>query len=161
MLDDVQNLLQLQDADQEIARLNAEVAALPKRVAAIEQKLAGNRARLDAAREAVTTDEIARRKYEQQIQDARVKISKYRDQSLAVKTNDQYKALMSEIEHAEKEIAGCEEKVLETMVGAEAKNAALKAAEVDLKAEARAVDAEKAEVEACTTGRIRLSIKIR
>ncbi len=148
MLDDVQNLLQLQKADQEVARLNAEVAALPKRVAAIEQKLAGTKARVEAAREAIAADDAARRKYDQQIQDARAKISKYRDQSLAVKNNEQYKALMSEIEHAEKEIAGCEEKTLEMMVGTEPKNEALKAVEAELAAETAAVAKEKQAAEA-------------
>jgi len=42
--------------------------------------------------------------YETSIQDLRGKISKYRDQSLAVKTNDQYKALLHEIQFAEKEL---------------------------------------------------------
>ena len=36
MLPDVQHLMELQQADREILRLNQEVAALPKRVAAIE-----------------------------------------------------------------------------------------------------------------------------
>jgi vacuolar-type H+-ATPase subunit D/Vma8 len=35
MLPDIENLLQLQEADREIRRLNEEIAALPKRVAAI------------------------------------------------------------------------------------------------------------------------------
>ncbi len=150
MLDDVQNLLQLQDADQEIARLNAEVSALPKRVAAIEQKLAGTKARVEAAQAAIHADEAARTKLDQQIQDARTKISKYRDQSLAVKNNEQYKALMSEIEHAEKEIAGCEEKILEVMESAEAKAAALKAVQAELALETEAVAKEKQHAEATT-----------
>ena len=44
MLPDVQNLMELQQADREILRLNQEIAALPKRVAAIEKKAAGTKA---------------------------------------------------------------------------------------------------------------------
>ena len=46
-------------------------------------------------------DESTRRKHESDIQDQQQKISKYRDQSLDVKTNQEYKALMGEIKHAE------------------------------------------------------------
>ena len=48
MLPDVQNLMELQQADREILRLKDEIAALPKRVAVIEQKLAGTRAVLES-----------------------------------------------------------------------------------------------------------------
>src|SRR5207244_8098509 len=68
MLPEVQNLIELQQADREILRLKEEIAALPKRVAAIEQKLAGTKAGLEAAKAAIKTDEAARRKYEVAIQ---------------------------------------------------------------------------------------------
>src|SRR5947209_13024908 len=105
MLPEIENLLKLQDADKEIRRLHEEIAELPKRVAAIEQKLAGTKAQLDKAQTAIKADEAARRKYETAITDLRGKISKYRDQSLDVKTNEQYKALLHEIQFSEKEIA--------------------------------------------------------
>ena len=96
MLQDLENLIQLQVADKEILRLKEEVAALPKRVAVIEAKLAATKAKLEKAKTAAKADEATRKKHETAIQDAQTKISKYKDQSLAVKTNDQYKALMQE-----------------------------------------------------------------
>src|SRR5215470_10872241 len=127
MLPDIENLLQLQEADREILRLNEEVAALPRRVSAIEEKLAGTRAQLEKAKASVKADEAARRKYETAISDLQQKISKYRDQSLEVKTNDQYKALLHEIEFAEKEIQGNEDKILELMVNSESREKEVKA----------------------------------
>src|SRR5215470_2598139 len=121
MLPDIENLLQLQGVDKEIRRLQDEIAELPKRVAAIEQRLAGTKAQLDKAQAAVKADEAARRKYDTNISDLRGKISKYRDQSLDVKTNDQYKALLHEIQFAEKEITANEDKILELMVNAESR----------------------------------------
>ena len=47
MNSDLANLIELQHADAEIARLKAEIAALPKRVAVIEEKLAGSKAQLE------------------------------------------------------------------------------------------------------------------
>jgi predicted nucleic acid-binding Zn-ribbon protein len=143
MLPDIENLLKLQDTDKEIRRLQDEVAELPKRVAVIEQKLAGTKAQLEKAQTAVKADEAARRKYETNISDLRGKISKYRDQSLDVKTNDQYKALLHEIQFAEKEITANEDKILELMVNADARDKEVKAAQAELKAETAEIEQEK------------------
>jgi predicted nucleic acid-binding Zn-ribbon protein len=145
MLPDVQHLIELQQADWEILRLKEEIAALPRHVAAIEEKLAGTRAVLEKAKAAVKADEGARRKYESAIQDEQQKISKYRDQSLAVKTNEQYKALLHEIQFAEQDIRANEDKILELMVNAEIRDKDVKAAEAELKAEMAEIEKEKIE----------------
>jgi predicted nucleic acid-binding Zn-ribbon protein len=143
MLPEIENLLHLQEADKEIRRLQDEIAELPKRVAAIEHKLADTKLQLEKAQTAVKADEASRRKYDSAISDLRGKISKYRDQSLDVKTNDQYKALLHEIQFAEKEIAATEDKILELMVNADARDKEVKAAQAELKAEAAEIEKEK------------------
>ena len=140
---DIQKLIELQQVDSRMAALRAEIAALPKEVAAIEAKLAGSKAKVEAAQAAIKADEGARRKHESDIKDQQEKISKYRDQSLKVKTNQEYKALLTEIEHAEKEIAKLEDKVLEIMVAADARKEALKQAEATLKANTAENEKEK------------------
>jgi hypothetical protein len=143
MLPEIENLLRLQEADKAIRRLQDEIAELPKRVAAIEHKLADTKLQLEKAQTAVKADEAARRKYDTAIADLRGKISKYRDQSLDVKTNDQYKALLHEIQFAEKEIAATEDKILELMVNADARDKEVKAAQAELKAETADIEKEK------------------
>ncbi|MGA9042572.1 MAG: C4-type zinc ribbon domain-containing protein [Terriglobales bacterium] len=150
MIPDVQNLIELQKIDREILRLKDEVATLPKRVAVIEERLAGTKAVLEKAKAAVKADEANRRKYDTAIVDLQQKISKYRDQSLAVKTNEQYKALMHEIQFAEQDIRANEDKILDLMVNAEAREKEVKAAEAELKAEMAEIEKEKAEARACT-----------
>jgi len=143
MLPDIENLLKLQETDKEIHRLQDEIAEFPKRVAVIEQKLAGTKAQLEKAQANVKADEAARRKYDTAINDLRGKISKYRDQSLDVKTNEQYKALLHEIQFAEKEIGANEDKILELMVNADARDKEVKAAQAELKAETSEIEKEK------------------
>lgn len=143
MLPDIENLLKLQEADKEIRRLQEEIAELPRRVAAIEQKLAGTKTQLEKAQAAVKADEAARKKHDATIADLRGKISKYRDQSLDVKTNEQYKALLHEIQFAEKEIGEIEDKILEIMVNADARAAEVKAAQAELKEETAEIEKEK------------------
>jgi uncharacterized protein len=143
MLPDIEKLLELQVADKEIRRLQEEVAALPKRVAVIEQKLAGTRAQLEKAQSAAKGDETNRKKFEANIKDLQARISKYRDQSLDVKTNEQYKALLHEIQFAEQEIRLNEDRILEVMVNVEAREKEVKAAEAELKAETAEIEKEK------------------
>lgn len=145
MLPDVQNLIELQKADREILRLKEEIAALPKRVQAIEAKLAGTKAGLEKAKAAIKADEASRRKYETAIQDLQQRISKYRDQSLEVKTNQQYKALLDEIQFAERDIRINEDRILELMVNADAREKDVKAAERELKEETAEIEKEKAD----------------
>ena len=145
MLPDLQRLIELQQTDREIQRLNEEIAALPKRVAAIEAKLADTKAEVEKAKATIKADETTRRQLESQIKDHQQKISKYRDQSLEVKTNDQYKALMHEIQFAERDIRTNEDAILELMVNAEAREKDIKAAEAELKAETEEIGREKAE----------------
>jgi predicted nucleic acid-binding Zn-ribbon protein len=141
---DLEKLIELQKIDARIAAVRAEVAALPKEVTRIEAKLAGSKAKVEAAQAAMKADESARRKHESDIKDQQEKISKYRDQSLKVKTNQEYKALLSEIEHAQAEIAKLEDKILEIMVAADARKESLKQSEATLKADTAENDKEKA-----------------
>jgi hypothetical protein len=143
MSPDVQKLIDLQQVDSRMAALRAEVAALPKEVAQIEAKLAGSKAAVEKAQNAIKADETTRRKHESDIKDQQEKISKYRDQSLKVKTNQEYKALMTEIEHAEAEIQKSEDKILEIMVAADARKDTLKQSEAALKANTAANEKEK------------------
>ncbi|MGA9986234.1 MAG: C4-type zinc ribbon domain-containing protein [Terriglobales bacterium] len=150
MLPDIDKLLELQIADKEIRRLQDEVAALPKRTAVIEQKLAGTKAHLEKVRVAAKGDEANRKKFEANIKDLQGKISKYRDQSLDVKTNDQYKALLHEIQFAEEEIRLNEDHILEVMVSVDTREKEVKAAEAELKAETAEIEKEKEEARKVT-----------
>jgi predicted nucleic acid-binding Zn-ribbon protein len=150
MNSDLEKLIELEKIDREIGRLSDEVAALPKRVALIEEKLAGDKAKVEQAKAAIKNNEVTRRKHESDIQTSQQKIVKYRSQSTSVKTNDEYRALMHEVEFAEKEISSLEDKILELMVSLETDEKSLKAAEIDLKAEVAAVEKEKNEARAKT-----------
>src|SRR5271165_3022538 len=143
MHSDLHKLIDLQQVDCRMAALRAEVAALPRQVQQIETKLAGSKAHIEAVQAAIKADESTRRKLESDIQDQQQKISKYRDQSLNVKTNQEYKALLSEIEQAEAAIRNLEDKILEIMVAADARKEELKHAEVKLKADTAENEKEK------------------
>jgi predicted nucleic acid-binding Zn-ribbon protein len=145
MNSDLEKLIELEKVDREILRLAEEVAALPKRVAAIEGKLANDKVAVETAKAAIKTNEADRRKLEGEIQGFNQKIVKYREQSSSVKTNDEYRALMHEVEFSEKQIGDCEDRILNLMITLEAEEKALKTAESALKVEVAEVEKEKAE----------------
>jgi predicted nucleic acid-binding Zn-ribbon protein len=145
---DLERLKSLQDVDREIHRLTDEIATLPRRVAAVEAKLATAKTQIEHEKGKIKQNDAAKRGFESEIQSLQQKISKYREQSLDVKTNEQYKALLQEIEFAEKQIHDYEEKILVAMVEAETHDKSLKAAEADFKTQSALIEKEKAEVRA-------------
>lgn len=151
MSPEIEQLITLERAEREIQRLKLEIAELPQRVAAIEKKLAGTKASLEQARLAIKENDAARRKHETAIQDLRQKVSKYRDQSLEVKTNEQYRALIHEIQFAEQEISRQEDRILELMVGADGAEKQVKSSEAELKEETAEIEKEKAAARERTT----------
>jgi uncharacterized protein len=142
---DLERLIELEKVDREVVRLTDEVAALPKRVAAIEAKLAEHKAAVEKAKGQIKANEAGRRQLETDIKGFQEKIVKYRSQSSSVKTNDEYRALMHEVEFAEKQVTGCEDKILELMISLENDEKSLKRAEAELKTESGDVEKEKAE----------------
>lgn len=147
---DLERLIKLEQVDREIGRLSAEVAALPKRVAEIEHQLSDAKAKVEQAKIAIKSQEQKRRGLESDIQSFQQKIGKFRDQSLDVKTNEQYKALMHEIEFAQAEIRKAEDKILEIMEGGELFDRQVKASEVELKSQSAQVEKEKEDARAIT-----------
>lgn len=147
---DLERLIKLEQVDREIARLSAEVAALPKRVAEIEHQLSDAKARVEQAKSAIKSQEQKRRSLESDIQSHQQKIAKFRDQSLDVKTNEQYKALMHEIEFTQAEIRKAEDKILEIMEGGELFDRQVKSSESELKIQSAQVEKEKEEARTLT-----------
>jgi predicted nucleic acid-binding Zn-ribbon protein len=143
MVLDLQVVVRLQDLDNRAAELNREIATLPKHIAEIEKKLFGGEQKLKADQAALTANQLTRKKTEGDIQANEQKISKLKDQMLAAKTNEQYKAFQNEIGFCETEIRKSEDRILELMSAAEPLERNVKAAEGSLKEEKKQVEAEK------------------
>lgn len=134
----------LQDFDQKIVSLEKEIAALPKQVAEIEKQLAGHVRQLEADKAALAGNQRDRKKLENEVESAKQKMSRLRDQMMSAKTNEQYKAFQNEIVFLEKEIRDWDDKAIELMEAAEPLDAAVKKAEAELKLERQHVDESKA-----------------
>ena len=143
MHSDLEHLIELQAVDATIARLHSEISALPRRMASIETKLNASKTQVEKVKASMKTSEQAKRTHESDIQTQQQKISKYKAQSLNVKTNPEYKALLEEIRFAEEAIQKLEDKILEGMIDTDTKKEELKAAENELKSETAEIEHEK------------------
>lgn len=139
----LETLTFVQEADQDIARLQREIDALPKHLAELEKKLAAEKLALEQAEKAIKEEETKRRRLESDIKDHQQKILKFREQTSSVKTNEQYAALQHEIAFAEAEIRRIEDRELESMERSEQLEAQRAKAKQELADQNRVVELEK------------------
>ena len=142
MLHDIQAAVEIQALDKRAAELTREIGMLPKHVAEIGKKLESHERKLAADNAALTANQRERKTREGDIQAQEQKISKLRDQSLQVKTNEQYRAFQHEIEYCQAEIRKAEDRILDLMGESETLSANVSLAEAALKAERAVVEAE-------------------
>src|SRR5687767_13912401 len=146
MSPDLQRLIDLQRLETTIADAKATIAAHPQRLADAEAQLAAATQGLDAAKSRLKDNQEARRALEKDVALYQGRLSKFRDQQAAVKTNKEYQALGHEIETAQRELGGVEEKILERMMEADSLAIDVKQVEAALAAQQKEIDAEKKEL---------------
>ena len=112
---DIEKLIELQELETRIRHATGRLAQLPREIAAMEERLGASRSLLD--RQEAELDRIAaeRRQLEGEIQIIEERISKYRSQLSDVKTNEQYKALLHEIDYHGERIGKMEDEILVNM----------------------------------------------
>jgi predicted nucleic acid-binding Zn-ribbon protein len=145
---DIKLLVDLQAVDTRLTQLRTLMAAFPQQVVAIDQRVAQAKQQLATAKESLTASLKARKTFEMDVESWKDKARKYRDQSAAVKTNEAYKALQHEIQHAETEVAQAEDRLLDRMVAGEEFERQVKAAERDIAAVEQAAGADRKKLEA-------------
>src|SRR5688572_30110002 len=120
MFPDLQRLIDLQRVESAIAHAKSRIASHPQRVADADARLLAATAALETVRHRLKENQEARRALEKDIALYQGRLSKFKDQQSAVKTNREYQALGHEIEMAQQELGAVEEKVLERMMEADA-----------------------------------------
>src|ERR1700741_1982249 len=143
MSPDLEHLIELQNLETAIEESRRRIAAHPQRVADADARLAQATEAVEAARQRLKACQEARREQEKEAAVYQSRLSKFKDQLSAVKTNKEYQAMQHEIETAQKELGAVEERVLERMMESDALTAEVKKAEQSLAVQQKDVDAEK------------------
>ena len=148
MLPDLQRLIELQEIESRAAVANKAIADAPGRIAALDALLQSTTAALAAAKQSLATNQTSRRSIDNDLTSAQQRRDKYKDQLMAVKTNEQLHAMQHQIESVGAEVLQHEERVLVNMMEADEINATIKKTEAALKAAQAKVAAERATIEA-------------
>lgn len=143
MSPDLERLVKLQHLDTAIASARQQIASYPERVAEAEARLNEAREGLEAVKKRLGDNQQARRELEKEVAVFQGRLSKFRDQQAAVKTNREYQALGHEIETAQQELGVVEERVIERMVDADTISADVRKAEATFASQQKQIDAEK------------------
>lgn len=144
----IQQLVHLQSLDVRLGELRKRLQAIPAQIAAVDARVAEARQQIASAKEALTTSLKDRKKYEMDVDSWKERARKYRDQSFEVKTNEAYKALQHEIQHAEAEMAQAEDRLLERMVAGEEYDRQVKTAERSVSVVENEAQAERQKIQA-------------
>ena len=143
MSPDLEHLIELQNLETAIEESRRRIAAHPQRVAEADARLAHAKEAVEVTRQRLKACQEARREQEKEAAVYQSRLSKFKDQLSAVKTNKEYQAMQHEIETAQKELGAVEERVLERMMESDALTAEVKKAEQSLATQQKDVDAEK------------------
>ena len=146
MSPDLERLIELQHAESAIADARARIASHPHRLAEADAKLNDAKSAVDAVRQRQKDNQEARRELEKNAAVYQGRLTKFKEQLSAVKTNREYQAMQHEIATAQSDLGAVEEKMLERMLEADAIAADSKRADVALAARQKEIDAEKKEL---------------
>jgi predicted nucleic acid-binding Zn-ribbon protein len=140
---DLERLIALQRLDTAADAARKRLADEPERLKSLDARLDAAKRRVASAKERLTDNQNARRAIEKELAVHQGRLSKFREQAMAVKTNQEYHAVQHEIAHAQAQIKTHEDQMLEGMLEADELTAAVKKAESDSAAELKAVDADR------------------
>ncbi len=140
---DLERLIALQRLDSAAERARKKLADEPEHEAALDARLEAAKQRVATAKASLAENKSARGAIDKDVALHQGRLSKYREQAMAVKTNQEYHAIQHEIAHAQGEIKAHEDKMLERMLEADDLTATIKKAESDLAAEQKAIDADR------------------
>ena len=140
---DLERLIALQALDSQAHDAERVLAGEPERTKALDARLEHARTQVKDAKDRLAANQSARRDLEKNAAVHQGRLSKYREQAMNVKTNQEYHAIQHEIAFAQGEIKTIEDQELELMMSADEMAAAIKTAESALAADQKDVDTEK------------------
>ncbi len=140
---DLEKLIVLQRLDSAAHDAQRKLAEQPDQEKALDARLAAARDVVADAKAKLTENQNVRREHEKTVALHQGRLSKFREQAMSVKTNQEYHAIQHEISFAQNEMKAAEDAVLEKMLEGDDLAAGVKRAESELAAEQKKVDADR------------------
>jgi hypothetical protein len=116
---DLKAVVEVQQLDQQVAGLTVQIDSLPAQIQTLQSQLDDFIHAHEERKKRLAANLKERKDLEGEIQFIQEKITKHKDQLYQVKTNEQYRAMLKEIEGEEGNIRAIEDQLLEKMIEAE------------------------------------------
>jgi len=140
---DLERVIALQRLDSTAHDAQRRLADEPERTKALDARLEAARQHVASAKGRLAENQHARRAIEKDVAVHQGRLSKFREQAMAVKTNQEYHAIQKEIGYAQTEIKTLEDQILEHMLEADELTALVKRFDTELADEQKTVDADR------------------
>ena len=141
-------LIALQEKDKALDALKASRTAIPQSVEEKRSVLSSSKAAVDEAKRALTKLQLSKKDKELELGTKEEEIKKKNIDLNMIKTNEAYKAMLSELEGAKQRIRTLEDEILSVMYEIEQASKAVVNAEKEAKAHESGINAEIAKLEA-------------
>ena len=147
MLPELDRLIRLQRLETATAEAQDAIEGVPAERDALDARLEARGAELEGIRHRVAEHRAARQETENALAQVQTRLTRYKDQLMAVKTNKEYHAMQAEIAAAEADVARLEDQVLEQMLRTDELTTAVADAERAQSDERTAVETEREALE--------------
>ncbi len=116
---DLKGVVELQQLDLQVAEMTGLIDSLPRQIQKLQSQLDNFIAAHEDRKKRLATNQKERKDLEGDVKEIQEKITKHKGQLYEVKTNEQYRAMLKEIEGEEGNIRKIEDQILEKMMAAE------------------------------------------
>jgi predicted nucleic acid-binding Zn-ribbon protein len=154
MWNGLDKLIELQRLDLAIDKLDAEARAIPRAIEALEGRFASARAAFDAAKSQSESLQKDRRAKERELEEVTQQTKKKQARLFEIKTNEEYSAVLKEIDALKAKSSQLETDILEQMEAADSVGKAVaeaervfKTAQIDLQKERQEREAQLANLQ--------------
>ena len=148
MWNGLEKLIELQRLDLAVAKVDVESRAIPQEIQALEVRLNDARTGLEAAKARAEQLQKERRAKERELDEAGLNIKKKQARLFEIKTNEEYSAVLREIEALNEKSSKLEEEILLLFDRVDEAAKAVAAAEREFKAAEAIYQQERVEKEA-------------
>ena len=147
MLPELDRLIRLQQLETATAEAQEAIEGVPVERDALDARVEARATELDDTKRRVADHRTARQEAENALAQVQVRLARYKDQIMTVKTTKELHAMQAETAAAEGEMAQLEDRVLEQMLQADDLTSAVAEAEQAQRDERTAVGVERAALE--------------
>ena len=140
---ELKKLISLQHVDNEIQEIVSLSGDLPNRVNKKEAQLNDIKSKLESTNQKIAELEKDSRKISSEIEDSQAKLEKYKDQLFLVKTNKEYDALNSEIDHLKSILSNSEDLILKMQSDLESEGEIRKVSESEIEEITESLETDK------------------